>query len=124
LAECKGCGGDIQSEPTESSRSATSARVGFWPQALRRSPRLALGTRPFPLLSNNAKASRYWSVDEGCKQQLARLEKTTGTEESTGIQNSYRAEGRGAVYHVSYSCEVAEQESVWSKLFFALLRVE
>src|SRR5277367_2530501 len=58
-------GGEIQSAPTDPSRSETSARVGFCPQALRRSPRLVLGTRPFPLLSNKAKASRYWSVDEG-----------------------------------------------------------
>ena len=58
---------NLQSVPIDSSSSATSARVGFCPQALKRSPRLVLGTRPFPLLSNKAKASRYWSVDEGYK---------------------------------------------------------
>jgi|SRR5271170_789955 len=58
-------GGGLQSAPTEPSRSETSARVGFCPQALKRSPRLALGTRPLPLLSNKAKASRYWSVEDG-----------------------------------------------------------
>lgn len=31
----------LQSDPIESSRSVTSASVGFWPHALRRSPRLA-----------------------------------------------------------------------------------
>jgi hypothetical protein len=58
------------------------------------------------------------------KQQSARAIKTTGKDESTEIQNSYRAGGRGAAYHVSYSCEVAERKSVWSKLSFTLLRVE
>lgn len=38
-------------------RSSTSAFVGFWPQARRRSPSEVRGIRPLPRLSKRAKAS-------------------------------------------------------------------
>jgi hypothetical protein len=47
----------VQSPPTFFSRSLISERVGFWPQARRRSPRLSSATRPLPRLSNRLKAS-------------------------------------------------------------------
>ena len=58
-------GWNLQSGPTDASRSEISARVGFCPHALNKSPRLVLATRPFPFVSNNANASRYCSVDAG-----------------------------------------------------------
>jgi len=85
MTDCQERGGKIQSAPTDPSRSETSARVGFCPQALKRSPRLALGTRPLPLLSNKAKASRYWSVEEGyATQRLASARKTQRKHSNTG----------------------------------------
>lgn len=62
MVESQGRGGGprlfIQSFcPTWASRSRISARVGFWPQARRRSPRLSRGTRPTPRLSKREKAS-------------------------------------------------------------------
>ena len=48
---------DSQSPPTWCSRSLISARVGFWPQARRRSPRESICTRPVPRLSKREKAS-------------------------------------------------------------------
>lgn len=84
----------VQSEPTDCSSSETSARVGFWPHALKRSPRLALGTRPFPFESKSAKASRYWSFEEGyitsvsCNSNIGygmKSKKRAGTRNDWGI---------------------------------------
>lgn len=47
----------LHSPPTECSRSLISARVGFWPQARRRSPSESSWTRPVPRLSKREKAS-------------------------------------------------------------------
>jgi hypothetical protein len=71
--EVNGIRGSVQSAPTDASSSETSARVGFCPHALIKSPRLVLATRPFPLVSNNANASRYCSVGDGFRLQLAWL---------------------------------------------------
>jgi len=73
-------GGSLQSGPTDASRSEISARVGFCPHALNKSPRLALATRPFPFVSNKANASRYCSVDAGFargQQKVLRIFRNT-----------------------------------------------
>jgi hypothetical protein len=105
-------GGEIQSAPTDPSRSETSARVGFCPQALKRSPRLALGTRPLPLLSNKAKASRYWSVEEGCPPQRLASGRTMQKRHSNtakGVQckqQDLKPKRAGGCYHQKKSGDV------------------
>lgn len=48
---------NLQSPPAWCSKSLISARVGFCPQARRRSPKLSSWTRPLPRLSKREKAS-------------------------------------------------------------------
>ena len=52
--------------------SATSACVGFWPSARRRSPSTSRGTAPVPFLSNSANASLYSAVRRGSAQRGSR----------------------------------------------------
>jgi hypothetical protein len=52
----------VPSRGAELTISATSACVGFCPNARRRSPNNSLGTDPVPRLSKSAKASLYSTI--------------------------------------------------------------
>lgn len=68
------------SRGAEFTRSLTSAWVGFWPTARRRSPRVSRGTAPVPRLSKSANASLYSALSLcGDRDQWSRLDGQMGT---------------------------------------------